>query len=145
MTLTEGINEIKLSFDDPAWSRVGGWDAAPAAMPGKTGITAVQFESAGGAYTLNVDDIRFLKESELDGGGDNPPVEVPEEPTLPADPYKLDDFEGYANSASLGYNSLWAVSYTHLPSVPDDPDRDEPAGMLQRMGDAIRQRDAYGA
>lgn len=79
-----------------------------AAMPGKTGITAVQFESAGGAYTLNVDDIRFLKESELDGGGDNPPVEVPEEPTLPADPYKLDDFEGYANSASLGYNSLWA-------------------------------------
>lgn len=108
VTLTEGINEIKLSFDDPAWSRVGGWDAAPAAMPGKTGITAVQFESAGGAYTLNVDDIRFLKESELDGGGDNPPVEVPEEPTLPADPYKLDDFEGYANSASLGYNSLWA-------------------------------------
>lgn len=33
VTLTEGINEIKLSFDDPAWSRVGGWDAAPAAMP----------------------------------------------------------------------------------------------------------------
>lgn len=107
VTLTEGVNEIKLSFDAALWTRQSGWGSADAAFPGKTGITGVQFESSGGAYILNVDDIRFLKESEL-GGGDNPPVEVPEEPTLPTDPYKLDDFEGYANSASLGYNSLWA-------------------------------------
>lgn len=105
--LVAGVNEIKLSFDD-AWERVGGWGSADAAFPGKTGITAVQFDSSGGEYTIYVDDIRFLKESELDGGGDNPPPEVPEEPTLPDDPYKLDDFEGYANSASLGYNNLWA-------------------------------------
>lgn len=106
VTLTEGVNEIKLSFDAALWTRQSGWGSADAAFPGKTGITGVQFESSGGAYTLNVDDIRFLKESEL-GGGDNPPVEVPEEPTLPTDPNVLDDFEGYANSASLGYNSLW--------------------------------------
>lgn len=107
VTLTEGVNEIKLSFDAALWTRQSGWGSADTAFPGKTGITGVQFDSAGGEYTIQVDDIRFLKESEL-GGGDNPPVEVPEEPTLPTDPYKLDDFEGYANSASLGYNSLWA-------------------------------------
>ena len=123
VTLTEGVNELKLDFADAGWERAGGWGSADAAFPGKTGITAIQFESAGGAYTLNVDDIRFLTASELEGGGSTTPTgpeetdpttptnptkpEVPEEPTLPSDPYTMDDFEGYANSSSLGYGSLW--------------------------------------
>lgn len=105
--LTEGVNELKLSFDDAAWERAsGGWGDTTSPFPGKNNITSIQFESAGGEYTLNVDDIRFLAADEI-GGGDTPPSEVPEQPTLPSDPYKLDDFEGYANNASLGYGNLW--------------------------------------
>ncbi len=101
VALSKGANLVKMAFAD-GWTHDNGGN--------KLSVTDVEkidtvYLSVNSGYCY-VDDIRFLKESELDGG-DTPPVEVPEEPTLPTDPNVLDDFEGYANSASLGYNSLW--------------------------------------
>ncbi len=121
LELKEGENRFRIAFDAAGWSRVGGWGNAGVTVLPKAQISAVQFESSGGVYTLHIDDIRFLKASELEEQSE---PEVPQEPTLPEDAYVLDDFEGYANSASLGYGNLWQNNSGGANTVTVSLDRD---------------------
>ncbi len=104
MNFEAGENDLQLAFNDSGWTGVDGWGTASSLLP-LDNVKQIMI-SATGTNTVVIDDIRFLKGDE--GGEETPPVETPEEPSLPDDPYVLEDFEGYANSASLGYNGLWA-------------------------------------
>lgn len=119
INLETGENDVRIAFDDSGWVGEKGWGDVGAMLP-LDNVKQLMI-SAGGTNTVVIDDIRFLKgddgedsddgndgEDGGDGDEEKPPVETPEEPSLPDDPYVLENFEGYANSASLGYNGLWA-------------------------------------
>ena len=101
--LAAGENEIRLPFADGQWTGTAGWGTVGAMLP-VTRVQQLMISTGGGENTVLIDNIRFLKGSET---GELPPADQPEEPELPTDPYVLEDFEGYANSASLGYGGLW--------------------------------------
>lgn len=83
-------------FDDAGWTGVAGWGSVGPMKP-LSSVKQLMISSGGGTNTLAIDNIRFLKASEI------------------SDPYSIADFDGYADKTAL--EADWESADGRLPSI----------------------------